>query len=260
MSGPVEGILTLVIVYAITAFKGAGSYWQQPMLQALGVPKTGFIPNAAYEMDFGEFYVVYGGLVLVFNTAERFEYLHARYLACHWLTPSSVLNVLKVRRERKENPNEALLGLVPFFSGWVVIASYLYLQPVILRNHLVPFTFLVGLMNAYSVGQMITAHLTKAAFPYHNILILPLIFGVVDSLGPLLQSNAGFGWPSALGDSYYQVAFMLMSLGIATGVYGSFVVDVIVSICDYLDIWCLTIKHPWTEEQEETGSKKVKSR
>jgi ethanolaminephosphotransferase len=42
-----------------------------------------------------------------------------------------------------------------------------------------------------------------------------------------------------------------MMLGMAIGVYGSFVVDVIVTICDYLDIWCLTIKHPYVEGQEE---------
>jgi ethanolaminephosphotransferase len=27
-------------------------------------------------------------------------------------------------------------------------------------------------------------------------------------------------------------------------------VDVIVTICDYLDIWCLTIKHPYVEKEE----------
>lgn len=27
-------------------------------------------------------------------------------------------------------------------------------------------------------------------------------------------------------------------------------VDVIVTICDYLDIWCLTIKHPYHEGDE----------
>jgi ethanolaminephosphotransferase len=32
-------------------------------------------------------------------------------------------------------------------------------------------------------------------------------------------------------------------------------VDVIVTICDYLDIWCLTIKHPWTEEKEAAAKK-----
>ena len=161
---------------------------------------------------------------------------------------------MAARRERGEPAGEALLGLLPFFGSWVLIFSYLALQPNILHKHLVPFVLYVGLINAYSVGQMITAHLTKAPFPYQNVLVLPLIYGVVDALGPSLQSHFGFGWPSALGDGVYQVAFMFSCLGLAVGVYGSFVVDVIVSICDYLDIWCLTIKHPWTEEDE----KKVK--
>ena len=74
----------------------------------------------------------------------------------------------------------------------------------------------------------------------------------------ILQARLGFGWPSALGDGVYQVAFMFSCLGLAFGVYGSFVVDVIVSICDYLDIWCLTIKHPYVEETENAGGKKMK--
>jgi len=48
----------------------------------------------------------------------------------------------------------------------------------------------------------------------------------------------------------YQVAYMFACLGMAIGVYGSFVIDVIVSICDYLDIWCLTIKHPYDPAKE----------
>lgn len=171
-----------------------------------------------------------------------------------------MLNVLKARKARGENANEALLGLLPFVFGWAIIPVYLYLQPIILRDHLIPFVFLVGLVNAYSVGQMITAHLTKSAFPYQNILVLPLLFGVGDSIGPVLQDKFGFGWPSALGDGGYQVAFMFMTLGIAIGVYGSFVVDVIVSICDYLDIWCLTIKHPYVETTELRSGKKIKSK
>lgn len=153
----------------------------------------------------------------------------------------------------------ALLGLLPFALQWSIIAAYLYLHPIILHEHLVPFVFLVGLINAYSVGQMITAHLTKSAFPYQNILVLPLAFGVVDSLGPILQAKFGFGWPTALGGGAYQIAFMFSTLGLAIGVYGSFVVDVIVNICDYLDIWCLTIKHPWLETRELRDGKKIKS-
>lgn len=31
--------------------------------------------------------------------------------------------------------------------------------------------------------------------------------------------------------------------------------DVITTICDYLDIWCLTIKHPYNEEKESKKGK-----
>lgn len=133
---------------------------------------------------------------------------------------------------------------------------------------MVPFIFYVGLINAFSVGRMITAHLTKSAFPRTNILILPLLYAVVDSAGPVIRNTllkmhldgiylgglAKLGWPSALGDGVYQVAFVFMCVGLAVGVHGSFVYDVITTICDYLDIWCLTIKHPYVETEEEKKS------
>ena len=71
VSGPVEGILTLCIVYAMTAILGGGSFWQQSLLQTIGLEKTAMIPDAVYEMPWNEWYMVYGGLVLVFNTAQR---------------------------------------------------------------------------------------------------------------------------------------------------------------------------------------------
>ncbi len=141
---------------------------------------------------------------------------------------------MKSRRDRGEQARVALIGLLPFAQSWILIVSYLMLQPTILHNHLIPFVFYVGLINAYSVGQIITAHLVILDFPYQNIISLPLVYGVADALGPVLQRNLGFGWPSALGDDTYQVAFMFTCLGFAVGVYGSFVVDVIVTICDYL--------------------------
>lgn len=70
VSGPVEGILTLAAVYAITAYTG-GSYWQNAMLPTLGVPQYSFIPDRIYQSDFGEFYMFYGALVLIFNTVGR---------------------------------------------------------------------------------------------------------------------------------------------------------------------------------------------
>jgi ethanolaminephosphotransferase len=167
---------------------------------------------------------------------------------------------MSARRKRGEQPEEALIGLVPFFACWSVIAAYLVLNPEILHNHLVPFVFYAGIINAYSVGQIILAHLTKSDFRYQNVIALPLLFGVIDSAGPFLQDKIGLGWPSALGDGVYQVAFIYTCLGIAIGVYGSFVVDVIVTICEYLDIWCLRIKHPHTEETQESDQQALKKK
>lgn len=74
------------------------------------------------------------------------------------------------------------------------------------------------------MGRIITAHLVKLPFPYFNVLVILLVYGVFDSLGPWIQRYIGIGWPSALGDGVYQVAYVFCMLGIAIGIYGSFVV------------------------------------
>ncbi|KAF2674121.1 Choline/ethanolaminephosphotransferase [Microthyrium microscopicum] len=232
VSGPVEGILTLVFVYALTAYLGGGSFWQREMLETIGISKPAFLPQALYNYTFTNWFMFYGGIMLVFNTV------------------TSALNVQEARRARGQRARKALLGLVPFFGQWVLTVLYLALNPLILHHHLVPFIFFIGIVNAYSVGQMIVAHLTKSRFPYYNVLSLPLVFAVIDSFGPLLQNWIGIGWPSALGPDVYQISFVHSCLGLAIGVYGSFVIDVIYTICDYLDIWCLKIKHPYVEGSE----------
>ncbi|KAL2172606.1 hypothetical protein VTG60DRAFT_4725 [Thermothelomyces hinnuleus] len=245
INGPVEGILTVVVVYILTGYLGGASFWNRGMLATIGVPETvgGLtIPPAVYKLSFTEWYMVQGAVVLVYNTVE------------------SARNVIRARRARGDRSRHALVGLAPFGVTWALIAAYLYLQPTILYGHLVPFAVFAGIVNAYSVGQMITAHLVKLPFPYWNVLVVPLALGVLDSLGPVLLRHSpvpGLGWPSALGDGVYQVAFMFCMLGMAVGVYGSFVVDVIVTICDYLDIWCLTIKHPWVEGRHGDASKQL---
>jgi len=238
INGPVEGILLLVAVYALTGYMGGAHFWQQGMLSTIGIPRPAFLPQAVYALNFTQWYMVTGAVVLVYNTVE------------------SARNVIRSRHACGNRSRHALVGLLPFFGTWTLTVLYLALQPNILHCHLVPFALFAGLVNAYSVGQIITAHLVQLDFPYTNVMALPLIYGVVDSLGPWLQyetSHAWLGWPSALGDGVYQVAYMFCMLGLAVGVYGSFVVDVIVTICDYLDIWCLTIKHPWVEGKEASA-------
>merc|ERR1711881_496825 len=105
---------------------------------------------------------IYGGVILVVNTAWSAE------------------NVMHARRARGQRTRVALLGLLPFVATWTLIAIYLSLQPVILNHHLVPFMFFAGLINAYSVGQMIVAHLTKSRYPYGNILMLPMLYSLTN--------------------------------------------------------------------------------
>ncbi|EFW18544.1 hypothetical protein D8B26_005310 [Coccidioides posadasii str. Silveira] len=237
ISGPVEGILTLCLVYIFTAVKAGGSFWHQPMMPTMGVPQIALIPDHIYNLPFTSWYLIYGGFLLLFSTVM------------------SIMNVIDVRRKRGQSTLQPLLGLLPVAAAWTLITSYLHLNPIILNHHLVPFSLFVGIINAYSVGRMIIAHLVKTEFPYQNVLLFPLLFAVFDSAAPKM----GWPWPGYLGDSTNQVAFVFGCLGLALGVYGSFVYDVITTICDYLDIWCLTIKHPFNPNSNDVHNAKGKS-
>jgi ethanolaminephosphotransferase len=72
ISGPVEGIVTLCIIYAFTAYLGGGSFWQRSMLQSIGLKQHDFIPAALYNLAWNEWYMVYAGCILVFNTISRY--------------------------------------------------------------------------------------------------------------------------------------------------------------------------------------------
>ena len=41
------------------------------MLATLGVKDYAFIPSSVYNLAWNEWYMVYGGIVLVFNTVAR---------------------------------------------------------------------------------------------------------------------------------------------------------------------------------------------
>jgi hypothetical protein len=72
VSGPVEGIVTLCIIYAFTAYVGGGSFWQRSLFSAVGVPYYDFIPKAVYNLAWNEWYMFYAGAILVFNTVSRY--------------------------------------------------------------------------------------------------------------------------------------------------------------------------------------------
>ena len=71
VSGPIEGILSMCVVYAITAVKGGGWFWHQAVLPTLGVPASAWIPHVVYRTDLSDLLLVYGSIVMTANTIER---------------------------------------------------------------------------------------------------------------------------------------------------------------------------------------------
>ena len=83
VSGPVEGVLTLCVVYAFTAIKGGGSFWQRAMLPTMGVAQPTWLADSVYDLPFNQWYMVYGSVVLVFNTVQRCAHLPRRWRRPH---------------------------------------------------------------------------------------------------------------------------------------------------------------------------------
>jgi hypothetical protein len=64
-----------------------------------------------------------------------------------------------------------------------------------------------------------------------------------------LGFGVDFSEPYISGE--YVLASVLMAFGLSLGVYGGFVMDCIFTMCDYLDINCLTVKKKKTEQNVE---------
>ena len=133
-----------------------------------------------------------------------------------------------MRRSKQLPIGVALSGLIPFITLATAAPIWLALRPEILKEHLLPFMFFLGASFAYQVGLIIVAHLTQSPFPFFNVMLLPIFIfiGMLDSIGPFLLQHTSkiIGWPSALGDGPYQVGYVFLCMGLALGIYGSFVV------------------------------------
>jgi hypothetical protein len=54
----------------------------------------------------------------------------------------------------------------------------------------------------------------------------------------------------------YVLGSILMAFGLSVGVYGGFVMDCVFTMCDYLDINCLTVKKKPSPKPTEGGKLK----
>ncbi|ORX91021.1 hypothetical protein K493DRAFT_356123 [Basidiobolus meristosporus CBS 931.73] len=122
-----------------------------------------------------------------------------------------------------------------FHRTGVQLSPYL---PRIVTHHLTPFMIYCGCSFGYMAGRIILAHVTKAPFPFPHRVYIPLILGSLKAPLP-----AYFNWNS-LFPMEYEYHYILLALAYSIAIYAHFAISVICEVCDYFDIWCLSIKHP----------------
>ncbi|KAH3676170.1 hypothetical protein WICMUC_002192 [Wickerhamomyces mucosus] len=211
-SGPVEGILMVVVLFIVTGIYGAG-VWRYEFFN-LNLSYFGL--SADFKMTSVHFFLVFGALGLYFN-------IH-----------STVRNVSDYYQNSKKT-NAAVRGIFPFFIYYSSVFAWLVYNPIIIAKYLAPFVLTVGLTIAFNVGRIIIGHLTQQSFPKgtpssYIPIVQFLIFKILISIG--------YSEESVTGDLIWT------GFGLSLGLYSLFIVEIIYEITTYLDLYTLSIKHP----------------
>lgn len=210
VNGPTEGIVIAVIVMLLTGVMGP-QIWQQPVSQVFPLLASTFEGYLLKDL----WVVVMGASVL---------FLHV---------PSCVYNVMTTPR-RKGDPWYQLVPLIAFCVAIWIWTTSPY-SCVITNNHLVLFSLSITFVFGRMTTSIILAHLTKQNFPHWSLPLLPLFLGTfLFDLAP----RAGLGQISAQTETYYLWAFLLFSLAY----FYQYSSKVIITLCDFLDINCFTIR------------------
>lgn len=215
-SGPVEGILILVAVFILTFFTGPNIY-ALTVSAILPADWTVQLPKIVQDATLTEIYLIFGVLGLLFNIV------------------GSTGNVIKYYNKKGQSAVPAILGILPFGVFYAGCFAWAYVAPILINKYAIVYLFTIGAAFALQVGQMILAHLVLDSFPHWNVLLFfPFVGLAVHYISPC------FGWDLELTS----VASLFTCFGASLSVYAFFVLEIIDEITNYLDIWCLRIKHP----------------
>ncbi|CAO3659866.1 unnamed protein product [Umbelopsis ramanniana] len=215
-SGPVEGIIMLVFIHTISGIFGP-EFWLLKFGD-LYSKLHDFVPLVA-NLRLNEGFAVFAGVGLVFNILAGF---HNVYLAA---------------KSKRKPVLPALLGFAPFVAACGIAYLWLQASPSIVTEHFLPFALYIGASFGYQVGLIITAHLTKAPFPYFNLMLIPLAIGCINANLPAIAGIEPFF------QGKKELPYLWSCFAFSILVYAHFAISVINELCDYFDIWCLTIKH-----------------
>lgn len=252
-SGPVEGILMIVILYLVTAYYGneiwvnswyhleLASFLPAPVLKILSylgfinlqeVPETGVL-SAIASIDASTVYIVLGGAQLYFNIISAYNNVKRIFAQDKTV-------------DAKDKAHNAIRGLVPFATYYssaivfVIVASpFIFVNP----SSYLPFILQIGTSIAFSVGRIIISHLTLSEFPHRlPTLYIPGLqiaaFAFVKFLNLVKPETQAISLDTAVNNIVWA------GFGISVGIYASFITEIITEISSFLDIWVLSIKHP----------------
>ncbi|BGP30717.1 hypothetical protein JCM10296v2_002474 [Rhodotorula toruloides] len=223
-SGPVEGILLIVAIFAVTGFKGP-QFWDTGVLTALGLhPSTNSLlaslPFQVKDLPINDLFLCFSAIGLLFNIVAA---IHNVYLSL----PAESRNILHLFRP--------LTRLSPYIIHTAAMLSWLHSRErLLLRTTLfISFALFWGISFAHHVQLLILAHLTKSPFPaaWKHPLLLLAVLAAVDAHFGIVQTDEA---------SVKHTVLACLAIGFL--VYAHFVWEVIGDICAFYDIGCLTIK------------------
>ncbi|KIJ54323.1 hypothetical protein M422DRAFT_25247, partial [Sphaerobolus stellatus SS14] len=240
-SGPVEGILMVVAIYAITGTYGP-KFWDQGILTFTGLNRVEMIAKWNLpDLPLNESFMIFGAVSLLFNIVTSYSNVYTS-------------------RTKSQSVLRPLLYFLPFPT--TVLLQIFWLSAPnsrILNSTLfVPFLCAWGLQFAHQVGRMILAHVTGSPFPVWNWLWVWFAFGAVDAnlerlvgMEPIFQS-------SFIGTRI----FVYLTLVITFFFYERFCTLVITEITNYLGIACFTVRKrdahgKWRNAKDITGKPKT---
>ncbi|KAI0931051.1 hypothetical protein AcW1_001453 [Taiwanofungus camphoratus] len=223
-SGPVEGILMIVVIYAITGFYGP-TFWDQPFLTFTKLERIPAIAARTPNINLNEAFLVFGAFGLAFNIVLGY------------------FNVFKARIANKQPPFSPLLLLLPFPISVATEVFWLsaptFSESAILHSPLfVPFLCAWGLQFSHQVSRMILAHVTKQPFPWWDSMWLWSIVGAIDANMPLILDRS----PLIQSSRRNTAIFVYVTLAVSFLSYARFSTLVINDITNYLGIACFTVR------------------
>lgn len=221
-SGPVEGILMIVFIYALTGLVGGPLFWDRGFLNVTGLAKLDLVSKhlGRFNLPLNDFFLVFALFGLLGNIAGSYG------------------NVVAARKSRNQSTLTPLLGLVPLVAqiaanSWWIAANraFILADP----RAFLPFLAYWGITFAYNVGLLIVAHVSKAPFPYLNLSILWSVVLAVDANLPTSYIQT---------DPEMQLSVIWASLAFSAVLYLHFCHNVITTITQELGMACFVVKPP----------------